>query len=48
MVRDYRYIDKGSMEGNQFVTTIDPDTLSYKYERKDTDAVKIIKEKKTI
>ena len=31
MVKKYRQIDKGPMEGTPIVTPIDPDTLSYKY-----------------
>ena len=29
MVKEYRYIDKGPMEGNQIFTPIDTETLSY-------------------
>ena len=46
MVKEYREIDKGSMEGKPVVTPIGPDTLSYKYKRKELEVFDLIKNKK--
>ena len=46
MLKEYREIEKGPMEGKPVVTPIDPDTLYYKYMRKLLDVVKLIKEKR--
>ena len=46
MVKEYRQIDKGPMEGNPFVTPIDPETLSYEDKRKALEAVNLVKYKR--
>ena len=46
MVKEYRKIDKGPMEGKPFVTTIYPDKLYLEDKRKALEAVNLIKEKR--
>ena len=46
MVKYYRHIDKGTMEGTPVVTPIDPGTLSYKDKRKALEAFNVIKDKR--
>ena len=44
MVKEYRQIEKGPMEGKTVVTPIDHYTLSYKEKRKALESVNLIKE----
>ena len=46
MVKYYRQIYKGTMEGNSVVTFIDTDTLSYEDKRKSLQMVNLIKQKR--
>ena len=47
MIKQYRQINKGPMEGKPVVTYIDHETLSYKDKRKAIKSVNLIKEKRT-
>ena len=47
MVKYCIHIEKGPMEGNTVVATIDPDTVSYEYKRNSIEAVNLIKDKIT-
>ena len=44
MVKEYNQIDKGPTEYKPVVTPIDPDMLSYKYNRIELETVNLIKE----
>ena len=44
MVKEYRQIYKRPIEGKPVVTPIDPDTLSYKKNRKALETVNLIKD----
>ena len=47
MIKEYRQIYNGNMEGNPVVTPIDTDTLSYKDNSNSIEAVDLIKEKRS-
>ena len=44
MLREYKKIDKGTVEGKPVTTPIDTDMLYYKDKRKAIEAVNLIKE----
>ena len=46
MVKHFRKIDKGLMEGKPVVTSIDQDTLYFKDKRKALESVNLIKKKR--
>ena len=43
MVKEYRHIERGPMEGKPVVTPIDPVMLSYKDKRKSLDLIHLTK-----
>ena len=45
MVKEYRQIDKGPMEGSPVTPPVDPNALYYKERRKALEAVNLVKEK---